>query len=44
MTVGSNKTSWGGTAGGEELILVRLDIERLCERVRTDGVKNVELV
>ena len=42
MTMGSNKTSWGGTAGGEELILVRLDIERLCERVRTDGVKNVE--
>ena len=42
MSMGVNNTSWGGTAGGEELILVRLDVERLCERVRTDGVKNIE--
>ena len=35
-------TNWGATAGGDELILVRLDIEKLCERVRSDGADRIK--
>lgn len=41
MTLGGPSSSWGATAGGDELLLVRLDIEELCNRVRTDGVERV---
>ena len=42
VALGANKSNWGATAGGEELILVRLDVERLCERVSTAGVESVK--
>jgi len=38
----SGTSSWGATAGGDELILVRLDIEKLCERIRTEGIKWIQ--
>ncbi len=38
----SSTSSWGSTAGGDELILVRLDIEKLCDRIRTEGVKWIQ--
>lgn len=41
MTLGGPSSNWGATAGGDELLLVRLDIEELCDRVRTDGAERV---
>ena len=42
VTMVTSSSSWGATAGGDELILVRLDVEKLCAKVRSDGAACVK--
>jgi len=41
ISLSGNSSSWGATAGGDELMLVRLDVENLCDKVGMQGVEMV---